>query len=473
MRFGRGASLVTLAVTSAASACTSATTQATIRSAETAAEVRTGPPDGGERIGTVPGVPPDAAIDEAAFERPVDLHSLEVTVLARHPSLVVAGHRVRALAERARAEGSLPAPELMAEVWQVPFVKPYALDKAGMIMFSVRQSFPAAGSLDATAEATALEARAEAIKATSEARALLHQVHRTFADYTEASGLHAAHVAHGVLLDRMVAAARARYATGAPLADVAKADLERVRLDVHIAHEHGMVEEARAKLNGLLARPAGAPLGPPRPEDPLTVRLTTEEAAERAAVRSPDIAAAEVMQRSAQATVRAADREATVPSFMVGLDTFLPVNNTPAGYGVSFSMSLPWLWGAASKRTKSAEQRAHAERASADVARLRVRTDAAIAIASVRAAERQYVLLRDTVAPAAQRALDVTGAGYATGGADILAWLDAARTSLDVAVELASARATLDRALSDLDRAAGEHVPRVPLSTSKEHHDGP
>jgi outer membrane protein TolC len=159
--------------------------------------------------------------------------------------------------------------------------------------------------------------------------------------------------------------------------------------------------------------------------------------------------------------------------FSVGLDAFLPVNGTPAGYGVSFAMSLPWAWGAASARARGADHRAQAERAAADGARLRVRTDAAVALAAVRSAERRYLLLRDTAIPAARRAVDATRAGYAAGGADLLMWLDASRTALDNDVDLAMARGDLDRALADLDFTAGGHVPRAPLSAPKDHDHAP
>jgi outer membrane protein TolC len=157
----------------------------------------------------------------------------------------------------------------------------------------------------------------------------------------------------------------------------------------------------------------------------------------------------------------------------VGLSAFLPVNNTPAGYGASFSMSLPWLWGPGADRARSAEQRALAERAAAQGARRRVESDAASALAAVRAAERRHVVLARRALPAARRALDASRAGYATKGTDILAWLDAARASLDVAMDLVGARGDLDRALADLDWAVGGKAPRVPVSASKEQlHDG-
>jgi outer membrane protein TolC len=411
-------------------------------------------------------------MDEAALERPLTLKDVELAALARHPSLVAAAHRVRALTARAGAEGSLPSPELMLEVWRIPFSRPYALDQANMIMLSVRQQFPAAGSLDFMAEATALEARAEAAKVAAEARAILREVDRAFVDYAEATMLHGAHLAHRRILEQMAGAARARYSAGAPLGDVTKAELERARLDVHVAHEHGMIEEARAKLNGLLARPVGAALGPPRIEEPQTVHLSAEEAAAQAVAKSPEVAAADLMEKSARSSVRAADREALVPSFMVGFNYFHPTAGQPVGYGVSLSMSLPWLWGAGSNRARSAEHRAAAERASAENARLRVRTGAATALASVRAAARQYLILRDVALPAARRALDVAQAAYASGGADVLAWLDAERSSLDVSIELATAQANLARALADLDWAAGEHLPRAPLTSLEEvHHE--
>jgi outer membrane protein TolC len=410
--------------------------------------------------------------DDRALERPLRLRTLEALVLRRHPRLVAAAHRVRALAERAHAEGSLPAPELMAEIWQIPFTKPYALDKAGMMMFAVKQTIPAPGSLDRMAEARALEVQAEAAKVAGEARGLVREVDRAFADYLEATARHAAHEAHRAVVDEMVAVARIRFTTGAGLSDIARAELERARTDADLVREHGMTEQAQARLNGLLSRAADAPLGPPEPDAPQSVALSPTEVVERANARSPDITAAACMEQSAEALALAADREARMPEFSVGVLTFLPVDNTPAGYGASFSMSLPWLWGPGSSRLASAEFRVRAERASVETMRLRVHTDAALALATVRAAERRYLVLRDIAAPAASRAVEATRAGYASGGTELFAWLDAARSSLDVEMELATARADLERALADLDYATGDRAPRTPLAEYHDHAHG-
>jgi len=408
------------------------------------------------------------APDDAALANSVELTSIEAAALARHPSLVEAAHRVPALAAQARSEGSLPAPELMAELWQVPLSRPYAVQDAQMLMLSLQQEIPAAGSLDHAAEAAALEARAAGAMVAAQARALLREVDRTYADYVETTGRHAAHVEHVTLLEQMAAAARARYAAGGLLADFTKADLEQARMQADIAREHAAREEARARLNGLLGRAAGAELGPPRAEPPVTVRLTEAQAADRAVAKNPEVVAADTMREAARSSASAAEQEGTIPSFKVGLSYFAPVGGMPNGWGASFGMSLPWLWGRASSHAESADQRVLAEGAAAQGARLRVGSEAAKAIAAVKGSEKRLVVLRDQARAAVQRALDATRAGYAAGGTDFLTWLDAERSSLDVAIELVMARGDLDRALADLDWAVGERVARVPLNPSTE-----
>lgn len=456
-------------------ACTSTSTQTTIESAESAADVRAaainslairGPK--GESSAAPRAAPPD----DAALEGPLTLPVLEAAAIARQPSLTAAAHRVRALVERARAEGRLPPPELMSEVWQIPLERPYAIHDAGMIMVSLRQVIPPLYALDKMGEAMALEAQAEAQKALAEARSMVREVDRAFADYAQAKARCDAHEAHRVVVEQMVAAARARYETGGMLSDFTRADLELAKTQVEIAEETGMVDEARAKLNGLLARPSDAKLGEPRWGDPQTTALTPAAAESTAAEKNPEIAMAERMEQAAKASAEAASIEASVPMFMAGLSAFPPMGELPAGYGVSFSMSLPWIGGAGSARARSASERALAERSAVEGARLRARTEAGMALVAVRTAERRFTLLHATAAPAAQRAEGAAKVGYAGGGTDLLMWLDAARMLLEINVDLAGARGDIERALADLDFATGARAPRTAISLPKEPSHG-
>ncbi|MBI4700898.1 MAG: TolC family protein [Deltaproteobacteria bacterium] len=403
--------------------------------------------------------------DDARLAEPVDRATIERAVLARHPSLVAATHRERALAASARAEGRLPPPELMTQIQQVPLARPYRLDQASMAMFGVAQDIPAPGMLDLQAEAMDLEARAAGAMASAQARMLVREVGHAFAQYAEATARQRVRRETLALLGRMSEVARARYATGAPLADFTRAELEDVRAQAEIAREQGMAQEARAMLNGLMARPIDAPLGPPQQGEPQTVVLEAAAVAERAAQRHPEVLAAELMVRAAERAARAAEREASVPMFKVAVGGFLPVGEMPAGWGASFGTTLPWLWGRAVGRSESAERRVRVEQAGADAVRVRVRAEVARAFAALGGAERRWLLLGDLARPAARRAIETSEAGYAAGGSDLLGWLDAVRSALEVELDLAMARADLERALVDLDWAAGAPVARVGLES--------
>ncbi|WP_050432285.1 TolC family protein [Chondromyces crocatus] len=410
------------------------------------------------------GRPREAHIpDDAALEREVDLASLQAAAIARHPQVAAAAQRVRATAMDARAEGSLPSPELMAELWQVPLARPWAVPDAGMLMFSVRQEIPAAGSLDRAAQAMALEAQAGAAMVTGAALEIARDVGRAFAMYVEATARHRAHGEHVGIFEQMSAAARARYTAGGPVSDLVKADLERARLLSSVAREQGRLEEARATLNVLLSRAVDAPLGPPREGEPMGTKLTPAEAAERAMARSPAVAAAEAMKGAAAQRAEAAGREASYPSFLVGLSYFHPVGGMHAGWGATVGMSLPWVWGPGSKRAEGATARARGEASAAQAVRLQARGGAATAVIAVQEAGRRLLALRNEALPVAQRALEVTRAGYAAGGSDFLMWLDAAHATLEVELEITEAQGDLERALVELDFAVGGRAARSPL----------
>ena len=104
----------------------------------------------------------DASRAAESFDGRLDRRLTERAVLERHPALLAEASRATALERRARAEGALPPPELMAELWQVPLKRPYAVDDAGMLMLSLRQNVPAPGARAARAEALRHEARARA-----------------------------------------------------------------------------------------------------------------------------------------------------------------------------------------------------------------------------------------------------------------------------------------------------------------------
>lgn len=381
--------------------------------------------------------------------------------LEKSPAARAAAHREKAAKLRAKAVSSLPDPELMLEVWQVPVTRPYAVNDAGMIMVGVKQAIPAPGSLSLKESATEAEARVARAERSDATRRLAREVGHAFADYLAASSEHHIHEHHIEVAERVLRAARARYAGGGMLTDVSQAEVELSRSRADAAGEMSRLRSLRRRLNALSSRPVEAPLGPPNDEGLVTVALSAEEITSRALARRPDLEMAQAKRAAAEAEARVVDREASAPSFSVGGLYFPPTRGmTEHGYGASLSMSLPWVWGGPRGRKTAQRETVRASQADADQARLDIRAEVAMNLSAVESAlDRLKVLKRETL-PASRRNLEFAVTGYESGGTSLITLLTARRDVVDVELEIVMARATLDHALTELDFAAGTELPR-------------
>lgn len=453
------ASLTILFTTGCASS--SAQAQALIREAEAPVPVTHIGNGDNERNANTQAKP---VSEEADLSGTVDRATLAQVAIARSPSLLAGARRVRALTASAQAESSLPEPELTADIWQVPVSRPWAIGDAQMIMLGISQAFPAPGVRGLREEAVAHEARAEAKMVLASARELVRSVDHAFVDYVEATLRHRARLRYREVVERMVELAKARLATGGSLSDVTQAEVELARAEIDLAAEERAIETAKIRLNGLLSREASAPLGSPFIEEPGMVRLPTQEIVARAHAARPEIEAASSRREAQVLSARASRKEANIPSFRLGASYFPPSGMMREhGFGASVSMTLPWLSGAKKHGATAAEARAEAEAAELDGSRVRIASDAATSAAIAKEAEQKYELLGERALPASLRGREAAEASYTTGKSDALAWLLAARAVVDIRLELVTARASLDRALADLDFAAGGRLPREPL----------
>lgn len=402
--------------------------------------------------------------EEADLSGPVRRETLAHVAIARSPALVAGARRIRAITARAKAETSLPEPELMADIWQVPISRPWAIGDAQMIMLSISQSFPAPGVRGLRERAALTEARAEAQTVVAKARALIRSLDAAFVDYVEATLRHEAMLHYRESVSQMLELAQARLDAGGSLADIARAEVELARADIDIAKEEQQIEKARIKLNGLLAREPSAPIGPPVIDEPSTVRISMEDLVARSKQARPELAALESRREAEILSAEASRKEANLPSFGVGLSYFPPSGMVrDHGIGASFSMSLPWLSGAKKNEAKAFEERAAAEASELDDERIRLGSDAALFATNAKEAEQQYRLLIEKALPMGLRSREAAEAGYAAGQSDAFAWLMAAREVAKTKLDIANARASLERALAELDFIAGVKLPREPL----------
>jgi outer membrane protein TolC len=333
-----------------------------------------------------------------------------------------------------------------------------------MIMVGLTQTFPAPGVLAAREQSMAAQANQEEAMAGDRARTILREAGNAFSDYQESTARHRVHGAHLRIARHLFDVAEARHASGGSLTDVMRTQVELSRIEADVVTDATLIESARAHLNALLGREPGASLGAPLASEPMIPAWDVATLVTKARASRPELKQAEAEREAKEYAVKAAEREATWPSFTVGALYFPPTDAVPQhGYGGLLSMSLPWLWGAAAHRKHAEREMLGAARTNVDAARIPIDAEVVTAEARARSAAYRLQVLRDRTLPASQRSLEIAQAGFETGRTDLMTVLDARRLVVDVESDVVMARTDLDHALTDLEAAVGTEIPLRPL----------
>jgi outer membrane protein TolC len=403
--------------------------------------------------------PQPSATTDAQLEDLLDRRTVLRAALQRNPSVHVSEQRARAMRASAKAEGGLPSPEVMGQVWQVPFSHPTQLD-AQMIMIGVSQNFPAPGVLSAREQSMAAQANEEEAMAGDRARMILRDAGHAFSDYQESSAKHHVHREHLQVTRHLFDIAEARHATGGSLTDVTRAQVELSRVEVDVLRDATLVESARAHLNALLGRAPSAPLGPPVETEPMVSAWDVATLLVKAHDSRPEFKQALAQREAREYAVKAAEREATWPSFTVGALYFPPTDAVPLhSYGASLSLSLPWLWGAAGDRKEAEREFSQAASTNVEAVRFPIDAEVVTAEANARSAAYRFQVLRERTLPASRRSFEAAQAGFESGRTDLMTVLDARRMVVDVEHDIVMARSDLEHALTELEAGVGAEVP--------------
>lgn len=324
-----------------------------------------------------------------------DADALVASVVAKSPALASLAFKARALVHGGRSEAVRPSPELGFEAWNLPMTEPYRLREAEMYMLELRLRFPAPAALEGRALAMAEEAETTLAELAAEERAVAERATELVADFLKATEEARLLRAQRTLVDRMGQATRARYATGgAALAEAARVELERTRIDRAIVRAEADAAIARGSLDVALHRNAESPIALDRSNTvPRTIALPLAELAKLSAEHRPRLAAAAGRVRAAAARRSAAEAETQVPETMLGLG-YWQHPGMRAGVGLTASMSLPWLEGPQTHRLARAREEAEAEREAEEAERREGTIELAQAHARVRAIEAEILVLR-------------------------------------------------------------------------------
>jgi outer membrane protein TolC len=242
-----------------------------------------------------------------------------------------------------------------------------------------------------------------------------------------------------------------------PLTDLQKFEIEIGRTE---SEQRGLAlkrEQLMAELNGVLNRPALAPLGRVSVPAIAAPQLDAPTLLQHAAANNPELAALrkEIETRGSGQVLAELERKPdytlkgsvggfkpfypALPELQAGFAMNLPINRERIRAGIAEALAM--------RQASEAELRAR----TADTQSRLVQ-----ALVQLRDAERVRHDFADDIIPAAERFLTTQFNTYGSGAGDYLEILDTQRTLIDLRRMLAQARADRLRALAELEQLAGE-----------------
>ena len=378
---------------------------------------------------------------------------------ARHPELRATSHESEAAQQRQRGAGALPDPILAMELRDIPFSEPtLSPANAGSTRYSMRQMFPLGDKRElrrgiAAADATAADARRHATLAEIRMRAKVAYGQFWYA----AQAKRVIEDLRALMVD-LEQVARARYGSGlTPQQDVIRAQTELTTLRTDLVMIGAERRQAAARLNGVLARPADAPLAEPRELQPVPARAFDFAALVRdAGARSPTLA-----MNAAQITAaeRNADlmRASSIPDLGVGLGV-IQKGTRLTDYEVMLEISIPWQRDVIKANVNEAQAMSGAAAARREASVAQLHSELGQNWASLDALREQDEIFRSTLLPQVELTFESALASYQTGRVDFATLLDAQRQVRRTRLDLLKIELDQQLRLAEIERIVGEDL---------------
>jgi outer membrane protein TolC len=368
-----------------------------------------------------------------------------------------------AAGERVTQAGALPDPKFRVELRDItrfgeqsPTLSPSGV---GSTRYLLMQDMPWFGKRDLKRQAAELDAegaRGQAMGSWVElaariksAYAQLYSVYRSEWYGREVLDLMA----------RLEKIAQVRYAGGlAAQQDVVRAQIEQTGMRAELIALENERRQLQARLNALLARPAGAPLAEPgqlRPVPaPAQLEHTTLE--ERVRARNPLLFTERARIGSAEKNRELAYKN-RYPDFTLGVSP-IQYGNAIEEWELMVELNLPLQQASRHAQQRESEAMLSAARARSEATSNQVLADLAEHLAGLEAARRTESLTAGSLLPQAELSFRAALAGYETGKVDFSTLLDAQRQILQARLGRLKAEVEMQVRLAEIERLLGEGI---------------
>ena len=387
------------------------------------------------------------------------LKSVLAFVEARNPELRAMGYESDAAQQRLRGAGALPDPIVSMELRDIPFSEPtLSPANAGNTRYALRQMFPLGDKRElrrgiAAAEASVADARRGAVVAETRMRAKT-----AFSQYWYAAQAQRVTQSLRAVMSDLEQVARARYASGlTPQQDVIKAQTELTGLRADLVMLGSERRQAAARLNGVLARPADAPLAEPSelrpiPAGALDFASLTKTAAERSPTLAMNTAQIAAADRNAQLM-----RASRTPDLGVGA-AVIQKGTRLTDYELMVEINIPWQTDIIRANVNEAVAMSDAAAARRDATAAQLQSELGQNWAALDALREQGEIVRATLLPQVELTYEAALASYQTGRVDFATLLDAQRQIRRTRLDLLKIELEQQMRLAEIERIVGEDL---------------
>ena len=390
---------------------------------------------------------------------PMTLQTALSEALEKNPELVALRKQFEAARFRPAQERFLMAPTFEAQIWQWP-LNTLNPTNTNMYMFMLNQDVPGRGKRDLRAAVAQKGVDLAENEIAVRAREVIDDVKRAYADLFVNRKAIEIHLASVDLLRQFADISQAKYETGRiSQQDVLKAVVEVAKLHDDLIVLDLQAQVAAARLNRLLDRPIGNPVGPLEEPRERILLPAAEELRSLALKNQPELQSARLEIERSQAELAVARRDYK-PDFSVqGGYLLMPGQTDSVLARVSVTWpTAPWARGKLDARVAEANLSVEAATARQRTVENALGFAVQEAYLRVRAAEQRAALLRTTILPQSQQTLAVSRVAYQTDRVDFLALIDNQRVLLTSQLDYFKALSDREQAVADLERAVGTEI---------------
>lgn len=380
-----------------------------------------------------------------------------------NPEYAAMRAEVDATTQRIESAGALPDPRFRAELRDVtrqgeqsPMLLP---GQVGSTRYLLMQEFPWSGKRDlkrniAEQDVEAARGRSQGtwieissrIKATYARLYLLYRSEKITREIID-------------LMARLEGVAQARYAGGlAAQQDVIRAQLEQSTLRNELIAVEVERRQLQARLNGLLARPAGAPLAMPvalRPV-PSPEQLNLPGLEERALARNPQLSTEASRIRAAQLS-RDLVLKNRYPDITLGVSP-IQYQGTVKEWELMIEMNIPLQQSSRRAQERESEAMLQAAQARKESATWQLLSDLSEKVDAIDAARRTESLVVTQLLPQSEVTYQAALVGYENGKVDFATLLDAQRQIRKARQSQLDSQVEAQLRLAEIERIIGEDI---------------